>query len=213
MDGVRQKLTEGVAQLGLTSDDIKIDLLLIYLNALIKWNKTYNLTAITDPAQMVVDHLLDALSVVTHLPASGRLIDIGTGGGVPGIILAVFLPDLSVTLLDSNSKKTAFLRQAVIELGLTNVEVVNCRVEAFQASGFDIIISRAFSSLISFVTLSAALISDTGRWFAMKGKLLGGEIDDFEAKGRYLIERKIALEVPGSQAERHLIIIKQRDDS
>ena len=208
---LKNQLAEGIRQLGLVVDQTKADQLMLYLTALIKWNKTYNLTAITDPGQMVMDHLLDALSVLPTVSKPNRLLDIGTGGGIPGMILAICLPETQVTLLDSNGKKTAFLRQVVIELGLKNITVAHCRVEEFRAELFDIIISRAFSSLPLFVTLSAALLSKTGRWFAMKGKSLTDEMDALGDD--YLIEENIALSVPGSQAERHLMIVKRKNDS
>lgn len=178
-----------------------------YLAALIKWNKTYNLTAITAPDQMVTDHILDALTVLPYVAESRRLIDVGTGGGIPGMILAICLPETAVTLLDSNSKKTTFLRQAVIELGLGNVNVVHCRAESLKEVGFDAIVSRAFSAVSSFVTLTSHLVADNGKWYAMKGNLQENEIA--ELGPAYSIAETVRLTVPGSEANRHLLIIRK----
>ena len=210
MSEIKHQLVSGIGKLGIAIGPEAVDLLLVYLEMLRKWNKTYNLTAITQPVQMVTDHLLDALSVLPYLPSSAKLIDIGTGGGIPGMILGICLPEVTITLLDSNQKKTTFLRQAVIELGLKNVTVASARAEAFRERDFDIIISRAFATLSDFVAVSKDLIAPSGRWFAMKGKKLTQELEEF--KENYPdceIEKIIPLSVPGSQAERHLMIIKQ----
>ena len=210
MSDIKHQLASGIDELGIAMRPEAVDLLVVYLDMLKKWNKTYNLTAITEPAQMVTDHLLDALSVLPYLPLRGNVIDVGTGGGVPGMILAICLPEVTITLLDSNQKKTTFLRQAVIELGLKNVTVASARAEAFGERGFDIITSRAFATLSDFVTVSRGLIAPSGRWFAMKGKKLDHELDEFEKSHPDCeIEKIIPLSVPGSQAERHLMIIKQ----
>lgn len=187
---------------------LKLDLslaapLLKYLGELVIWNKAYNLTSVREPAEMVTRHLLDSLAVQPHV--SGRVVDVGAGAGLPGIPLAIVNPALQVTLLDSNGKKTRFLRHAQRQLALTNVEVVEARAEAFErAPGFDVVISRAFASLGEFLKLTARLGGDRGRWLAMKGKLDAKELADVPPGFR--VEQEIQLNVPGLDEARHLII-------
>ncbi len=203
------ELQRGIDRLGLSvSRDTQMKLL-DYLALLVKWNKVYNLTAIRDPGQMVIHHLLDSLAVLPHLEG-GRWLDVGSGAGLPGLVLAIANPDRSVTLLDSNSKKTGFMQQAVIELGLSNVQVCCARVEDFQpAAKFDGIISRAFTELGDFLRVTRHLIRDQGRWIAMKGlpepELAGVPAD-------FLIEKIIPLSVPGLNAARCLVIATLRKD-
>ena len=179
-------LATGVRELGLALDTEIQDRLMAYRDLLHKWNRSFNLTAVRDPEEMVVTHLLDALAVVPYLgdPKRPRMIDIGTGAGLPGIPLAIACPERHWVLLDSNHKKTTFLRQAAAELRLHNVEVVVARVEAFAPSRlFDVAISRAFSSLDTFVAVAMRLLTPIGRALAMKGlapadeaKILSGNI-------------------------------------
>jgi 16S rRNA (guanine527-N7)-methyltransferase len=181
------------------------DQLQAYLRLLRKWNRTFNLTAIDAPERALTHHLFDSLSVLPHVRAS-RLLDVGSGAGLPGIPLAVARPDMRVTLLDSNGKKCAFLRQAVIELGLAGVEVVHARVETFTpAACFPQIISRAFSELAEFVRLTRHLLCAGGEWLAMKGALPAAEIASLQgARARAAIE----LAVPGLEANRHVILLE-----
>ncbi|TCW31826.1 16S rRNA (guanine(527)-N(7))-methyltransferase RsmG [Gulbenkiania mobilis] len=199
-----EELTQGLVQLGLPLSADQLARLEAYLALLAKWNQTYNLTAVREESRMVSYHLLDSLTLVPHLAGIHRLLDVGSGGGMPGIPAAIARPDLQVVLLDANHKKTTFLRQAVIELGLANVEVVTDRVEAYQpAERFDCITSRAFSELAEFVRLTRHLLAPGGAYLAMKGVYPYEEIallpSDFRA------EEVLPLKVPGLDAERHLV--------
>lgn len=195
-------LRDGLSVLGLADEGLRRRLE-AYLTLLGKWNRAYNLSAIRDPAEMVTLHLLDSLVVLPFVPA-GRLLDVGSGAGLPGIPLALARPELAVTLLDSNGKKTRFLRQAVLELGLANVEVAECRAEAFRpAAPFDTIVSRAFAELGLFLRLTRPLLAPGGRWLAMKGRLDENELAEISTEGVKLHSHR--LRVPGLAAERHLI--------
>jgi 16S rRNA (guanine527-N7)-methyltransferase len=198
-------LRVGAAKLGLELDEHTQSQLLTYVELLFKWNKVYNLTAIRDKSEMVSHHLLDSLAVVPHL-WSGRWLDVGCGGGMPGLVLAIVKPDWQFTLLDSNTKKTGFVQQAVIELGLKNVSVHSGRVEDWRPEyKFDGIISRAFAELGDFLTVSKHLIAADGRWAAMKGQPeseLAGVAKGFE------VEKIVSLKVPGLEAARSLVIAK-----
>jgi 16S rRNA (guanine527-N7)-methyltransferase len=179
-----------------------------YLALLAKWNRTYNLTAIRDPEQMVTHHVLDALAVLPQLPQrdSLRVLDVGSGGGVPGLPLAIARPRWNVVLLDSNHKKGAFLQQAAIELGLANVEVVTTRVEDYApAQPFDVVISRAFSDLATFAHSSARHAARAGHLYAMKGVFPEEEIAQLPANLRVVAAP--SLKVPGLEAQRHLIVL------
>ncbi|HDZ58343.1 MAG TPA: 16S rRNA (guanine(527)-N(7))-methyltransferase RsmG [Pseudomonas xinjiangensis] len=208
-----QQLTEGAAQLDIQLDQDQTRQLLAYLELLNKWNKAYNLTAVRDPEDMVSRHLLDSLSIVRFIEGE-RWIDVGSGGGMPGIILAIMRPQSAFTLLDSNGKKTRFLTQARLELKLDNLQVVNNRVEVFTPEQpFHGIVSRAFSSLADFVNLTRHLSTSDTRWLAMKGlypaEELGALPVDFE------VAESAQLSVPGCQGSRHLLILRRlvRPDS
>lgn len=198
-----EELQSGIAQLGITLITEAQRKLLEYLVLLHKWNKVYNLTAIRDPQQMVITHLLDSLVVLPHLWA-GRWLDVGCGAGLPGLVLAIAQPDWQFTLLDSNSKKTSFVQQAVIELGVSNVSVHCERVEEWQpAERFDGIISRAFSELGEFLRNTRHLVAPHGRWAAMKGAP-AQELENVPDDCR--VECVIPLQVPGLHAARSLVI-------
>lgn len=198
-----EELERGITQLGITLSTDAQNKLLDYLALLHKWNKVYNLTAIRDPQRMVSNHLLDSLAVMPHL-WPGQWLDVGCGAGLPGVVLAVAQPDWRFTLLDSNSKKTGFVQQAVIELGLQNVNVQCARVEEWQpAERFDGIISRAFTGLGDFLRSTRHLIAPQGRWAAMKGapeQELAGVPEECR------VESIIPLQVPGLRAARSLVI-------
>lgn len=199
-------LDNGIRELGLALGADQQDLLLQYLLLLEKWNQVYNLTAVRDVMKMVSAHLLDSLSVIALLP-EGKVLDVGSGAGLPGIPIAVARPAFAVTLLDSNHKKTAFLRQAVADLGLKNASVVCERVESPNApAGFDVIISRAFSDLGEFVSLSGRLLAPNGVIAAMKGVHPFEELERVPAGFR--VKEVKALRVPGLDAERHLVLIE-----
>jgi len=197
-------LAAGLATLGLdlpVADQAK---LIAFRDLLLKWNKTYNLTALRDPGLAISHHLLDSLAILPHL-GSGPLLDVGSGGGLPGIPLAIACPELSVSMVDTVQKKTTFLQQAAIELGLKNVAVHHARVEEISGQ-YAQISSRAFSELALFVSLTRHLLAPGGRWLAMKGVRPGDELKALPAD--VAIEAIIPLTVPGLDAERHLIILK-----
>ncbi|MDX8385780.1 MAG: 16S rRNA (guanine(527)-N(7))-methyltransferase RsmG [Gallionella sp.] len=196
-------LQRGIDTLGTNLDVDTQEKLLAYLVMLTKWNKVYNLTAIRDPQQMVSNHLLDSLAIMPHL-WSGRWLDVGSGAGLPGMVMAITQPDWQIELLDSNSKKTSFVQQTIIELGLQNVSVHCARVEGWQPKyRFDGIVSRAFAELGNFLNLTQHLIASGGRWAAMKG-LPESELAGMPTNCQ--IEQVIPLQVPGLQAARSLVI-------
>jgi 16S rRNA (guanine527-N7)-methyltransferase len=203
-------LASGVRELGLDLSDTQQGKLLDYVALLAKWNAVYNLTAIRDPRQMLIQHILDSLSIVPHLAPRGpsSVLDVGSGGGLPGVVLAIVLPDWTVTLNDIVHKKTAFQAQAKAELGLANLSVVTGRVETLQPGAevpakFDVIVSRAFAELADFVTLARHLVAEQGAIWAMKGVRPDGEIERLPAGAH--VEQIIRLNVPSLEAERHLI--------
>ena len=200
----RDILKDGIVQLGIELESERLERLLTYLQLLNKWNKVYNLTAIRDPRQMVSNHLLDSLAVLPHLWPQ-RWLDVGCGAGLPGLVLAVMRPEWSFTLLDSNSKKTGFVQQAAIELGLRNVEVRCERVEQWQAKQkYDGIISRAFAEAADFVALTRHLLADGGRWAAMKG---APEQELARLPEDVVVEKVITLQVPELEAARSLVVL------
>lgn len=200
-----QQLAQGVTALGLALPEAAQQRLLAYLGLLQKWNRAYNLTAVRQAPRMVSHHLLDSLAVLPHV-AAATILDVGSGAGLPGIPLAVALPDSRITLLDSNHKKAAFLKQAVMELKLANAEVVCERVEAWQAAAaFDVVISRAFSDLAEFISLAGRHTAAGGRLVAMKGVYPYEEIAQLP-KGWHVLE-VVPLTVPGLGAQRHLAAV------
>lgn len=200
-----QELNQGIAQLGLELPSGAQQDMLRYLELLQKWNKVYNLTAIRDPQQMLTHHLLDSLAVVPHLWA-GHWLDVGCGAGLPGLVLAMARPDWKFTLVDSNSKKTSFVQQAIIDLKLANAQVCCVRAEEWEPNEkFDGIISRAFAELADFVTATRHLLADGGRWVAMKGHL---EHEVKSVPAGITVEQTIALQVPGLKGARHLAVLR-----
>lgn len=199
-----RELRQGLAALDLSLDERQQEQLLDYLALLARWNRAYNLTAVRDPAQMVTRQLLDSLAVLPWVRGP-RLLDVGTGAGLPGIPLAIARPQLDCTLLDANGKKIRFVRQAVLELGLDNVQAEQQRIENFAPPRpFDTIVSRAFASLRDFVEGSAHLLAPDGQWLAMKGPLAEAEAEVLPAG---LARRIIALQVPGEPGTRHLVMV------
>ncbi|MDF3934450.1 16S rRNA (guanine(527)-N(7))-methyltransferase RsmG [Pseudomonas citronellolis] len=204
------ELVRGAAALGVELDESRKQGLLAYLALLAKWNKAYNLTAVRDMDEMVSRHLLDSLSIVPRFIEAGgeRWLDVGSGGGMPGIPLAILFPDKRLTLLDSNGKKTRFLTQVKLELKLHNLEVIHSRVEAYQPEqAFNGIVSRAFSSLEDFSNWTRHLGDGETRWLAMKGvhpvEELAALPEDFR------VEAEHVLSVPGCQGQRHLLILRR----
>ncbi|WP_296662783.1 16S rRNA (guanine(527)-N(7))-methyltransferase RsmG [Paraburkholderia sp.] len=205
-----QLLEEGAQALAVELSDRQSAQLLDYVTLLAKWNAVYNLTAIRDPRQMMIQHILDSLSILPHLPVRDGLavLDVGSGGGLPGIVLAIVRPNWQVTLNDIVHKKSAFQSQAKAELGLANLSVVTGRVESLRPGieipkKFDLIVSRAFAELVDFVTLARHLVADGGAIWAMKGVRPEGEIERLPDGAQVL--QTIRLAVPMLDAERHLI--------
>ena len=215
--GARASLERLAAALSLAPTPPQIDALLDYLALLQRWNATYNLTAVRDPAHMLTHHLADCLAVVAPLQrqlgeAAGRqVVDVGSGGGLPGIVLAIMLPGLTVTCVDTVGKKVAFIRQVAAELRLRQLRAEHARVEDLQALRAQVIVSRAFASLADFVRLTRQLRSPDGAWLAMKGKApreemaaLPADIEVFHVE---------PLQVPGLDAERCLVWLRPRADA
>ena len=203
-----EQLARGLAALGLDLPAAAQEKLLAFAVLLGKWNKVYNLTALRDEQQVVSHHLLDSLAVLPHLGNAKRLADIGSGGGLPGIPLAIARPDLQVALVESNQKKSAFQQQAKIELGLGNVSVHCARVEAWQPEEkCDAVISRAFSDLAEFVKLSGHLLAEGGVLLAMKGVHPYEEIAQLPAGWR--VADVTPLQVPGVEGARHLVRVER----
>jgi 16S rRNA (guanine527-N7)-methyltransferase len=201
-----QPLRRGLLALGVVSSDEQIARLERYLALLEKWNRVYNLTAIREPERMVTHHLLDSLAILSHVHGP-RVLDVGSGAGLPGIPLAIASPALAVTLLDSSDKKTAFLRQAVADLGLANATVVTARVESWETDArFDTIVSRAFADLGEFVSAAARLLAPGGTIAAMKGVQPHEEIERLPTGVR--VRQVLKLEVPLLDAERHLVLVE-----
>ncbi|MFB0934542.1 MAG: 16S rRNA (guanine(527)-N(7))-methyltransferase RsmG [Propionivibrio sp.] len=202
-----EQLARGLTAMGMELPGEQREKLLAYLTLLYKWNRTYSLTALKEQDKAVSHHLLDSLSIMPFVP-EGSLLDVGSGGGMPGIPLAIVRPELRVTLLDSNSKKTAFLQQTAIELGLKNISVHGGRVEQYHPTiGFAAITSRAFADLADFVVLSRHLLAPEGVWLAMKGVWPHDEIA--RLPGNVRVDKVHALTVPGVDAERHLIVMRR----
>ncbi len=199
------ELGRASAALGLALADTQVATLERYLDLLEKWNRVYNLTAIRERSRMVTHHLLDSLAVLPHVRGP-RVLDVGSGAGLPGIPLAVAGPALHVTLLESNHKKSAFLTQAVAELQLANVQVVMERVESWQPEArFDTIVSRAFAELGEFASLAGRLLAPQGVLAAMKGVHPFEEIERLPQG--YRVQQVVRLRVPGLDAERHLVLM------
>ena len=202
-----QPLATGLGALGLDLSAVQQQQLLDYVLLIAKWNKVYNLTAVRDPEAMLTQHLLDSLAVLPHLGGASRIIDIGSGAGLPGIPLAIARPECKMTLLDSVHKKATFQRQACLELGLANVEIVCERVEHFKPDvGFEVAISRAFSDLSEFARLSAHLLEKGGKLCAMKGIYPHEELGKLPQQ--FKLQEVIPLTVPGMDANRHLVILR-----
>ncbi|MGB1271304.1 MAG: 16S rRNA (guanine(527)-N(7))-methyltransferase RsmG [Endozoicomonas sp.] len=205
-----RQICRGAQALSLPVSDQQADMLTRYVELLAKWNKTYNLTAIRDPEQMVSRHIVDSLSIVPHITGENFL-DVGSGPGLPGIVLAIMFPGRRFTTLDSNGKKTRFMLQAKIDLKLDNLQVANARVESYKApSRFDVITSRAFSSLVNMVEGTRHLLSDSGVYLAMKGLYPEEEIRELTARLDIELVGCESLKVPGAESDRHLVILRNR---
>lgn len=204
---LREILSQGLRQLNLAKalDDKQQEKLIQYVKLLDKWNKTYNLTAVRNPGQMVTRHLLDSLAVCPFLYGND-ILDVGTGAGLPGIVLAIAFPEKHFTLLDSNSKKTRFVVQAASELETNNVVVVQSRVEKYQSPKvFDTVITRAYSAVNDMLQQTSHLLSENGVFLAMKGTNPVSEIEDLTSN--YMVRENHTIQVPGLDEERHLLEI------
>ena len=204
-------LAKGIAEAGLPIDEQKQKKLLAYLALMQKWNKVHNLTAVRDAEEMVTLHLLDSLVVLPFIDGKA-LLDVGSGAGLPGIPLAICLPDLKVTVIDSNNKKVSFMRQAKAELGIDNLEVLGGRVEEIAPKRkFDMVISRAFSDLDLFISLTHQLCDAQGKWLAMKGVYPEAELAELEKKTGIAPSKVEELKAPGLAAQRHLVFLPFRN--
>jgi 16S rRNA (guanine527-N7)-methyltransferase len=197
-------LASGIDQMGLDVSRETQEKLLAYIALLQKWNKVYNLTAVRELREMVTLHLLDSLSVLPYVNTR-NLLDVGSGAGLPGIVLAIVKPELQVTTIDTVQKKAIFMRHVKGELGIHNLDVVHSRVETYQTiEKFEVIISRAFSELAMFVKLTKHLLAENGAWLAMKGQVPHAELDCLDMKTKKIVP----LSVAGLGAERHLVILE-----
>ena len=204
----KQQLQQGLQVLGLSLSTAQQLLLLEYVALLKKWNSTYNLTALRDEATMISHHVLDSLTLLPYIENAQTLMDVGSGGGMPGIPTAICRPDLQITLLDSNTKKTTFLQQVVIELGLSNVTVASGRVEAMHDKDVDVVTSRAFAELADFISLTKHLLNENGYWAAMKGVYPYEELEHVPASVE--VEKVEKIEIPMLQGERHMVIMRPK---
>lgn len=205
---LKEQLKNGLATMNIDLTTTQQLLLLEYVSLLKKWNSTYNLTALRDENQMISHHILDSLTLLPYVQNAHSMMDVGSGGGMPGIPMAICRPDLSITLLDSNTKKTTFLQQAVIELGLKNVTVASGRVETMYDKKVDVVTSRAFAELHDFVALTKHLLNDHGYWAAMKGVYPYEELENLPKNIEvYQIDK---LFVPTLDAERHMVLMRPK---
>lgn len=210
------RLSRACEQLGLRADDAALSKLLNYLAQMQRWNRTYNLTAIRDPQQMLVQHLFDSLAAVKPFSealgpavAEARVFDVGSGGGLPGVVLAIMRPLWSVTCIDAVEKKTAFVRQMSGALTLPNLQARHARIETLDPAGCNIVTSRAFASLDDFAQLAGRHVANDGTLVAMKGKVPQEEIQALHSRGEWQVDHIQPLQVPELQAERCLIWMRR----
>ncbi len=203
----RDLLVEGLHRMSLNLSDQMLDQLMVYLNLIEKWNRVYNLTAIRERDEMIKLHFLDSLSILNHVEME-HVLDVGSGAGFPGIVLAITKPELKVTVMDSVNKKTTFMQQVKSELSLTNLNVVNARVEDYQPTIlFDGVITRAFSSIQNMLLMTQHTLQKNGAWLAMKSKDVKEELKVLD-ENQYTL---IPLEVPFINAERYLVKLKKEN--
>ena len=204
-------LETGIARLGVRLPEGGVAALGRHLALLAKWNRTYNLTAIRESGRMVTHHALDSLAIVPHLPSRAgiRVLDVGSGGGLPGVPIAIARPDARVAMIDASTKKAAFIAQAAIELPLPNAEAHGVRVEDYaSAAPFDVVVSRAFADLATFARAALPHLADGGQMLAMKGALPGDEIAALPADVEVVAAPR--LDVPGLDGQRHLVVMRRR---
>lgn len=211
----REKLTavlnDGIDAMDLPLWAAQREQLMDYLALMAKWNGVYNLTSLRDPMQMVTHHLLDSLAAVSAFEGAKNVLDVGAGGGLPGIVLAIARPDMQVSLIDTVHKKTAFLTQVKAELGLKNVTVYTMKVQDLKAGPFDVITSRAFADLSDFVNWSGHLLEEGGKFIALKGTAPPDEQERLPSEWKVRELRPI--KVPKVEAERHLVFIEKSDSN
>ena len=209
MSGEEATLRAGLARLQLELSDMQIGRLIDYQRLIAKWTKVYNLTAVRDPAEMITHHLLDSLAAIAPLQkqmAQGRLLDVGSGAGLPGVVIAICCPAIAVTCVDTVAKKATFIKQVALELMLPNLAGLHARVESMELP-FDVICSRAFASLVDFTQWSANALAPSGVWMAMKGKHPADELAALPAAvDVFHVEQ---LQVPGLDAERCIVWMRQ----
>ena len=209
MSGEEATLRVGLAQLRLELNDQQVNQLLAYLKLIAKWTKVYNLTAVRGPAEMITHHLLDSLAAIAPLQkqmAQGRLLDVGSGAGLPGVVIAICCPAIAVTCVDTVAKKATFIKQVALELMLPNLAGLHARVESVELP-FDVICSRAFASLVDFTQWSANALAPSGVWMAMKGKHPADELAALPAAvDVFHVEQ---LKVPGLDAERCIVWMRK----
>ena len=215
-EGLRSLLEGGLHELGLDVDGRRVASLLAFADLLLRWNRTYNLTAIRTPRDVVTHHLLDCLAIIPALErqlsrtCGRRVLDVGSGAGLPGLVIAIVDPEAQVVCVDSVGKKAAFITQAIASLGLENVEAVHGRVELLQRPAFDVIVSRAFSSLTDLVSATERLLSPDGVWMAMKGRVPAAELQGLGASCMVHVE---PIRVPEVHAERCMVLITRHSES
>lgn len=209
IEALRQPLNDVAVKLGLALSSEQAGLLIGFLALLRRWNLTYNLTSVREPAAMLSQHVADCLAVIEPLRRNGlgsarrRVLDVGSGGGLPGVVIAVMNPEVEVVCVDAVGKKTAFVRQVAAALGLPNLRSEHSRVELLAEGGFDVVVSRAFGSLADFVTMTRRHLAPDGVWMAMKGKAPEAEMVNLPAD--VVVFHVEQLHVPGLDAERRLV--------
>ena len=211
---LREALSEAEASLGIELTPAQCDHLIDYVDLLARWNKTYNLTAIRDPLDMMTHHVIDSLAVIAplrrevrHLGLGNRLLDVGSGAGLPGLVIGIAAPEFAVTCVDSVGKKAAFVTEAAARLSAANVQSVKARVECLGSPRFDVVTSRAFASLDNFVAATDHLLSPSGVWMAMKGNAPSEELGSLE--GRRLMFHVEPITMQNFDASRCLVWIRR----
>ncbi|OUR65775.1 16S rRNA (guanine(527)-N(7))-methyltransferase RsmG [Methylophaga sp. 42_25_T18] len=202
MKEMLQQLQQGCETLGLDVSDEKLAKLIAYVQLLAKWNKAFNLTSVREPQEMISRHILDSLAIQPYL-SGDSLLDVGTGAGLPGIPLAIVRPEMTITLLDSNSKKTRFLQQAKAELALESVTVIHSRVEQADLPKFDLVTARAFSTIDDIIDLAGRHCDDAGCLVLMKGVYPEEELQ--AVTNGFSLQDVVSLDVPGCEGQRHLV--------
>ena len=208
-DQLLPALQQGLGHYKLSATPKQQDQLLAFVAAIAKWNKVHNLTAITSPADMLTKHILDSLAVLPHLPSRGRILDVGTGAGLPGVPLAIMAPGLDFVLLDKCQKKIAFIQHAITQLGLANICAEHSRVEQYQGADlFNVVVSRAYASLAQMILSCARLCYQDGFFLAMKGKIEQAGIESLP--DGYQLTKIEAVAVPGQIGERCLVFVSKK---